>query len=230
MKKNKSYAQSPLGVMLAELLQKITLLKEQYPDFPNVSDTIERKKAHQLLNATETLLKTLHEKALPQFDNYNKPGRLSMFSILKSMYDLSVLKSEFSEGKLVITHPMTFEFVGLVIQLIENAPAELEQLIPFLNPEALVTDFHSGLIGSGINQLFGSTYTTELAKSINTPYTYILTTHSDQQVIKNTRSGAEYYSTSANDVKQGLLKPIQTTLLQPRIHPMYKVIVPKQPY
>ncbi|MDR3441441.1 MAG: hypothetical protein P4L65_00310 [Legionella sp.] len=213
MKKNKSYAQSPLGVMLVKLLQKITLLKEQYPDFPNVSDTIERKKAHQLLNATETLLKTLHEKAFPQFDNYNKPGLLSMFSILKSMYDLSVLKSEFSEDNLVITHPMTFEFVGLVIQLIENAPAELEQLIPFLNPEALVTDFHSGLTGSGVKKLFGSTYTTELAKNIDTPYTYILTTYSDQQVIKNTLSGAEYYSTSADDVKQGLLKPIQTYLI-----------------
>lgn len=91
-----------------------------------------------------------------------------MFSILKRMYDLNVLKSEFSEGNLVITHPMIFEFVGLMIRLIENAPAELEQLIPFLNPEALETDFHSGLTGSGVKKLLGSTYTTELNKSEGT--------------------------------------------------------------
>ena len=55
----------------------------------------------------------------------------------------------------VIAHPMAYELFMAVIVIIQQAPKELCALLPFFNPESLVVDLHSGLVGSMVAQITG---------------------------------------------------------------------------
>lgn len=81
-----------------------------------------------------------------------------------------------------ITHPMTFELAEYVIKLSSELPEQFQDLMPFLNPEAFITDLHSGLIGWGVQKLTGGfTYTSEHVKSTTDMplYTYNVTKYSN---------------------------------------------------
>lgn len=47
-----------------------------------------------------------------------------------------------------VTHPMTYELMAEMMVLIEQAPPLLDDLIPFLNPEAFTLDFTGGFTGA----------------------------------------------------------------------------------
>ena len=88
-----TYVDSPLGHLLAEALQKIAVIKKKYPlDKKTASKDV--KKAAGLVNATETMLKILHNNLLPKFNNGNVPYILGFIPSIPDFVRLNSLQSE----------------------------------------------------------------------------------------------------------------------------------------
>ena len=83
-----TYAESPLGMFLTQTLKDIDNIQKKYPKSSDKALPKEAIKAQELVEATKTLLKTLHKDILPKFSEGNMPNILLnaisfVFSILK---------------------------------------------------------------------------------------------------------------------------------------------------
>lgn len=211
-----SYVNSPLGRMLGGLLDKIAELKATYP-VDNASASA-HSEAMTIITDLESLLDILHNAVLPQFDQGRKPDIFSLLVKHRNLYPLyeknQWLFNIDDKGELTfpINHPMTYELALELARYINTAPAELGNLVEFLNPEALACNLHNGLIvGNAIKAALGMTVITQLLPMQNNrpdySYEFIWNPGKAQETTKHNLS--QYYSNYFHKGFSALLDKLQ---------------------
>ncbi|MDP1602205.1 MAG: hypothetical protein Q8M03_02985 [Legionella sp.] len=140
----KNYAESHLSQKIALVLKKISALKEKYPLKKKSSKekpTVEHTHASMLVTLIEELLLKIQNDFVPYFDEQKTPSN-TRFIYMMAQAKLMKNKLLGDPETLKIHHPMTFELADFLIPLINEAP-QLNQLIPFFNPDSLSIDLSS---------------------------------------------------------------------------------------
>lgn len=127
-----TYTESYAGKAITELLQKLAQLKERHR-FSKSEKSPKHIHAQKTLELMELVLEKVHHTILPQFDNYTKPGLFSIITDLIQLYrQCSARFKDLDKLEFKISDPSTFELAELLINLIKNAPEELNEFAPFL--------------------------------------------------------------------------------------------------
>ena len=95
-----------------------------------------------------------------------------------------------------IVHPMIYEFALFMVELMEQRPSKLEQLLPFFNPQALNQDLNSGATGWAVSKaLLGYSYLSKLDET-TAPTDFqceLITYYNGRDVNHTTINGALFY-------------------------------------
>ena len=96
----------------------------------------------------------------------------------------SQLFADDMQSALSIEHPMAYEFILFIADLLWQRPTQFAQLVPFLNPQILNIDLHTGIVvGPLVRKAFGGySYLTKLDNSAPaSDYQFQLLTYSENQ-------------------------------------------------
>ncbi len=125
-----TYAESPLGMFLTQTLKDIDNIQKKYPKSSDKALPKEAIKAQELVEATKTLLKTLHKDILPKFSEGNMPNiLLNAISFVFSILKLNNLKKSINAQENALNAELSKKLVAYIETAKQDTSTPLTQSI-----------------------------------------------------------------------------------------------------